>query len=92
MLVKKSKGRQKTKKLLEMASSPYCTPSSVLSHMLALRDMLRREETKLTSLEKMQVVKTMARAKVRAFMLGTPADHETFTKLDSVSNDLVLLL
>ncbi len=57
-----------------------------------LRNMLRNEEVELSRADKVRVVKTITRAKVKAFMAGTPDSYRTFKTLDTISSDLVQLL
>jgi len=57
-----------------------------------LRNILRNEELDLTRGEKVRVVKSITRAKVKAFMDGTADSYRTFKTLDTISNDLVQLL
>ncbi|VVC04374.1 Uncharacterised protein [Candidatus Bilamarchaeum dharawalense] len=92
MFAKTRKTRHKTKKLIGLASSLESDPSGVIHHMVALCNMLRNEDIELSTPEKMQVVKSMARAKVRAFMVGSADNYRTFKELDEISNDLVQLL
>ncbi|MFH1785416.1 MAG: hypothetical protein ABH842_03225 [Candidatus Micrarchaeota archaeon] len=92
MYKKTRKSRQRTKKILSITSSLECDPYSVLHHMEALCNVLRKEEIQLTTLEKMQVVKSIARAKVRAFMVGPSDNYKTFRELDMIGNDLVQML
>ncbi len=54
--------------------------------------LLRGQDMSLTMGEKVRVLKSVTRAKVRAFMGGTADDYKTFRTLDSISNDLVRLL
>lgn len=83
------KNRNKTKKLLDsLDSDPYV----VLRRMETLCTVLRKEELELTTSEKMQVVKSIARAKVRAFMVGPSDNYKTFKELDMIGNDLVQML
>jgi hypothetical protein len=55
-------------------------------------DLLKDEEVSLSMPEKMRVIKSIAKAKVRAFMDGPADDYRTFKALDSISGDLVRLL
>jgi len=57
-----------------------------------LRNILRGEDLGLTRAEKVRVVKSITRAKVKAFMEGTSDSYRTFKTLDTISNDLVQLL
>lgn len=92
MAKKIRKSKFTTEKILQIALSPDCEPSDVLYHMEALCNILRKKDIELTTLEKMGIVKSMARAKVRAYMLGSSDDYKIYSKLDSISNDLVQLL
>jgi len=70
--------------------------SSRYGHMVnaaaELRNILRNDELDLTRAEKVRVVKSITKAKVKAFMEGTPDSYKTFKTLDTISNDLVQLL
>lgn len=92
MYEKTRRARRKAKKLMVLASSLEDDPSSVVHRMVSLCDMLRNESIELSTPEKMQIVKSMARAKVRAFMVGPSDNYKTFKELDSIGNDLVQLL
>ena len=64
----------------------------VIDAAAELRNILRNEELGLTRTEKVRVVKSITRAKVKAFMGGTSDSYRTFKTLDTISNDLVQLL
>ncbi len=57
-----------------------------------LRTLLKEEELSLTMGEKLRVLKSVTKAKVRAFMGGTSDNYRTFKTLDAISGDLVQLL
>jgi hypothetical protein len=57
-----------------------------------LRNMLRAHDVVLARAEKVRVVKSITKAKVKAFMEGTPDSYRTFKTLDTISNDLVQLM
>ena len=57
-----------------------------------LRNMLKGGEVDLSRADKVRVVKSITKAKVKAFMDGTPDSYRTFKALDSISSDLVQLL
>ncbi|MEW6036082.1 MAG: hypothetical protein AB1529_05700 [Candidatus Micrarchaeota archaeon] len=57
-----------------------------------LRTLLREEELSLTMGEKLRVLKSVTKAKVRAFMGGPSDNYRTFKTLDAISGDLVQLL
>ncbi|HSB47836.1 MAG TPA: hypothetical protein VLD37_07530 [Candidatus Bilamarchaeum sp.] len=59
------------------------------SHLYAL---LKTQEVSLSMAEKLKVLKSVTKAKVRAFMRGPEDDYKTFKTLDTISNDLVQLL
>jgi hypothetical protein len=89
MLIKNKRIRTKTKRLLQLTASSECEPEDVLSHMEALYRLLSNEEITLTTPEKMIIVKSMARAKVRAHFGGA---SDNYKKLDSIGSDLIQLL
>ena len=54
--------------------------------------ILKTQEVSLSLAEKLKVLKSVTKAKVRAFMTGEEDDYRTFKTLDLISNDLVQLL
>ncbi len=77
---------------LEMA---YVDPSRydvVVDAASQLCNLLKDEEVSLTMGEKLRVIKSVTRAKVKAFMGGRSDDYKTFKTLDEISSDLVQLL
>lgn len=91
MFVKNRKSRLKTKKIMGLASS-LDDPLSVLDSISELRSLLSTESIELTIPEKLHIVKSMARAKVRALKIGQSDNYKTFKEIDLISNDLVDLL
>lgn len=57
-----------------------------------LRTILAGDEVALTRADKVRVLKSLTKAKVRAFMKGSPESYRTFRTLDSISTDIVRLL
>lgn len=57
-----------------------------------LKDMLALEGVSLSRTDKIQLLKTFTRAKVRAFMTGTAESYRTFLTLELIGSDLVKLL
>lgn len=57
-----------------------------------LKDLVAVESVSLSRADKIQVLKTFTRAKVRAFMGGTADSYRTFRTLETISNDLVKML
>jgi hypothetical protein len=57
-----------------------------------LRNMLKTDEVSLTMAEKVRIIKSISKAKVRALMSGTKDNYRTFKVLDTISSDLVQLL
>lgn len=91
MFVKNKKNRLRTKKIMGLASS-LDDPLSVLDSISQLRSLLSAKSIELTIPEKLHIVKSMARAKVRALRSGQSDNYKTFKEIDLVSNDLVDLL
>ncbi|MFH1393339.1 MAG: hypothetical protein ABII71_06325 [Candidatus Micrarchaeota archaeon] len=69
-----------------------CRCDRLIDVAMELRNMLKAEELALSRKEKVDVVKMLTRAKVKAFMLGTPHSFDTFRALDSISSDVIGLL
>lgn len=70
-------------------------PSSygvVVDMALQLRNMLVGERVSLSIAEKMTVLKSLTRAKLRALKSGGQDDYEMFRALDVIGSDLVQLL
>ena len=57
-----------------------------------LKDLLALESISLSRTDKIQLLKTFTRAKVRAFMAGTTESYRTFRTLETIRSDLVKLL
>jgi hypothetical protein len=57
-----------------------------------LKDLLALEGVSLSRADKIQLLKTFTRAKVRAFMVGTTESYRTFRTLETIGSDLVKLL
>ncbi len=57
-----------------------------------IRNMVRGNEVLLNQKEINLVLGMITKAKVKAFMDGTPDSYQTFKTLDTISNDLVRLL
>lgn len=57
-----------------------------------LKDLLALEGVSLTRADKIQLLKTFTRAKVRAFMVGTTESYRTFRALETIGSNLVKLL
>lgn len=64
----------------------------VVNHASSLRNLLKQGDKRLSSEEKVRVVKALNKAKVRALMAGTTECYTTFRMLDSISSDVVLQL
>jgi hypothetical protein len=56
------------------------------------RESLAGEEVSLTMADKLQVLKSLTRAKIRALQFGRQDGYRAFRMLDSISGDLVQLL
>jgi hypothetical protein len=77
---------------LEMAYVDPARYDVIVDAASQLCDILKGEEVSLTMGEKVRVLKSVTRAKVKAFMGGTSDDYKTFKTLDEISGDLVQLL
>ena len=66
--------------------------AEVVNAASAMCAMLKTQEISLSMAEKLTVIKSVTRAKVRAFRNGQEDNFKTFKTLDTISNDLVQLL
>jgi len=57
-----------------------------------LRSMLAGDDVLLTGSDKVRILKSLTKAKVRAFMQGTTESYQTFRTLDTITTDIVKLL
>lgn len=92
---KKTKTKKKVMGLASALEMAYLDPTRyevVVDAASQLCTLLKDEEVSLTMGEKLRVVKSVARAKVRAFMGGDVDDYRAFKTLDTISTDLVQLL
>jgi hypothetical protein len=65
---------------------------SVVDAAVQFRDSLKGEAVIFSMAEKLQVLKSLTRAKVRALRSGKQDDYRTFKALDAISGDLVQML
>jgi len=77
---------------MEMAYEDPTRYGVIVDAASQLCSMLREDEVSLTTAEKLRVMKSLTKAKVRAFIGGTSDNYKTFKTLDSISSDLVQLL
>jgi hypothetical protein len=90
-------GRNK-KRLMGLTSAlemVYYDPSKyevVLDAASQLRTTLRESDVSLTIGEKVRVLKSVTKAKVKALLCGASDNYKTFKTLDAISSDLVQLL
>lgn len=92
---KQTKTKKKVMGLTSALEMAYVDPTRydvVVDAASQLCNLLKGEDVSLTMGEKVRVVKSVARAKVRAFMGGGADDYRTFKSLDAISTDLVQLL
>jgi len=61
--------------------------ASVVAIAIRMREILSGK-VDLTITEKVDITKTLNRAKVRAFMMGTQEGYKTFRVLDTISEDV----
>ena len=66
--------------------------AEVVDAASAMCAMLKTQQISLSMAEKLTVIKSVTKAKVKAFMHGQEDDYRTFKTLDNISNDLVQLL
>ncbi len=64
----------------------------VLDAAARLKDMVADEAVSLSSADKVRLLKTFTRAKVRVFMAGTADSYRTFRTLETMGSDLVRML
>lgn len=57
-----------------------------------IKDLLLLDNAYLSRSDKIRIVKSVTRAKVKAFRGGTPDSYSTFKTLETISSDLVKLL
>ena len=92
---KQSKTKKKVLGLtsaLEMANADPTRYDVVVDAASQICSLLKDEDVSLTMGEKVRMVKSVAKAKVKAFMGGTADDYRAFRTLDAISADLVQLL
>lgn len=77
---------------LEMAYEDPLRYSVVVDAASQLCNMLEQDEVSLTTAEKVRVMKSLTKAKVRAFMGGASDNYQAFKTLDSISSNLVQIL
>ena len=86
------------KKLMGLTSAlemTYVDPSKydmVVGVATQLYTTLKDPEVSLTMAEKLRVIKSFTKAKVRAFLDGASDNYRTFKSLDAIGGDLVQLL
>jgi hypothetical protein len=77
---------------IEMANVDPTRYEVVVDAASQICSLLRDEDISLTMGEKVRMVKSVAKAKVRAFMGGSTDDYRTYRALDVISTNLVQLL
>ncbi len=90
-----SNSRKKVLALTSALETAYVDPTRfgvVVDAASQISILLKDPEVSLSMPEKMRVVKSLARAKVRAFMAGPDDDYKAYKALDAISGDLVQLL
>lgn len=78
-----------------LESAVECDPSRygvVVDMASQLRNMLLEDGVSLSIAEKMTVLKSLTRAKLRALRNGAKDNYRMFKTLDTISSDLVQLL
>jgi len=61
---------------------------TIVAAAIKMRDLLGSEGIPLSSMEKVEIMKSINKAKVRVFVVGTQEGYETFKVLDSISEDI----
>ncbi len=62
--------------------------AAIMATAVRIREILSHENIQLSNAEKVDLTKTLNRAKVRAFMAGDQEAYKTFRVLDNVSEDV----
>ena len=62
--------------------------SAIVATAVQIRGALSGCEVPLTNMEKVELMKALNRAKVRAFLSGTEEGLKTFRILDTITNDV----
>ncbi len=62
--------------------------AAIVATAVQIRGALSGCEVPLTNMEKVELMKTLNRAKVRVFLSGTDEGLKTFRILDTISNDV----
>ncbi|NYZ73783.1 hypothetical protein H0O00_01445 [Candidatus Micrarchaeota archaeon] len=91
----KSRSKKKFMGLTSAMEMAYEDPTRygvVVDAASQLCDMLQQDEVSLTTAEKLRVMKSLTKAKVRAFMGGVSDNYRAFKSLDGISNSLIQLL
>ena len=77
---------------LEIAYLDSSRMDSVVDAASELCGILKGSEVSLTMSEKIRVLKSVTRAKVKAFKKGASDNYRTYKTLDSISGDLLEFL
>jgi hypothetical protein len=89
-----AKGRSKDRLmcLTYALSNDLLDYEAVVDAAVQFRGMLKTEAVSFSMAEKLQIIKSLMRAKLRALKLGKQDGYHTFMMLDAISNDLVQIL
>lgn len=77
---------------LEMANEDPTRYGVVVDAASQICSLLKDDGLSLTASEKVRLLKSLSKAKVKALRRGSADDYETFRTLDGISGDLVQLL
>jgi len=78
--------------VFEAAGDDPSAYAAVVDAAAQFRDMLKADRVSLNMAEKLQVIKSLTRIKVRALRLGKRDGYKTFRTLDAISGDLLQML
>ncbi len=78
--------------LAEALEDSGCGYDGMVDAVAEMRESLKTEAVSLTVADKLHVLKSLTRAKVRALRSGRQDGYRAFRTLESISGDLVQLL
>jgi hypothetical protein len=78
--------------LAEALGCSSCGYDSMVDAVSEMRESLRTEAVSLSVADKLHVLKSLTRAKVRALRSGRQDGYKAFRNLEAISGDLVQLL
>lgn len=87
-----AKAKDKLMSLAEALSENASGYDAVVDAATEFRESLTGEDVSLSMAEKLQVLKSLTHAKIRALQFGKQDGYRAFRMLDAISGDLVQLL